>query len=283
MHYRRPVPKSNNPVNAKKTELKVASPSAIQEPSEDSSETEGGGAVAERHYGYGPTAIVTVANVITFTRAALLPLLFYLMAQPAPIAAWAAFGLWVALAISDTVDGIVARRLGPTTSGAYLDPLADKLQVVGALGMLAMKGRLSWVPLALIVVREAAVSLLRSIAARRGHSIPATPFGKAKTVTQMLAVGMFLFPPLFSLVGPATVALWIAVGFTLASGLDYIWRGWRILWGPKADSPPPDSGSLEGALEPVIAALAEKSRLVEASASGSENGDSKEGRGSHRA
>lgn len=213
----------------------------------------------EKHY--GPTAIVTIANVITFGRAASLPLLFYLMleARFSRGAAWAAFVLWVALGISDTLDGIVARRLGPTTSGAYLDPLADKLQVIGALGILWLEGRVSWIPVSLMAAREVAVSGLRSIAARRSVSIPATPFGKAKTLTQMIAVGLFLLPPLASRPGPATIAMWIAVGFTLASGLDYAWRGAQVLSRrPLAESPPPDSGSLESALEPVIQALRER-------------------------
>ncbi len=207
---------------------------------------------------YGPGAIVTVANIITFGRAAALPLLFYLMLQSGTAADWAAFGLWVLLGISDTLDGIAARRLGPTTSGAYLDPLADKLQVLGALVILWMQAAVSWVPVAAIAAREAGVSGLRSIAARRGVSIPATPFGKVKTLTQMIAIGMFLFPPLSSRPGPGTIALWIAVGFTLASGLDYAWRGVKILTKPAAESPPPDSGSLDAALEPVISAILDR-------------------------
>lgn len=166
--------------------------------------------------------------------------------------------MWVALAVSDTVDGTIARRLGPTTSGAYLDPLADKLQVIGALGVLYLKGAVSLVPLSLVVVRELAVSALRSVAARRGISIPATPFGKAKTTAQMVAVGLYLLPSLGGRSWIAEVALWIAVGFTLASGLDYGWRGIRLLAAPKADCPPPDSGSLEGTFDPVFSALLER-------------------------
>jgi CDP-diacylglycerol--glycerol-3-phosphate 3-phosphatidyltransferase len=220
------------------------------------SQSQSAGSESEKHY--GPGAIVTVANVITFGRAAALPLLFYLMFEPGRGAAWGAFALWVVLGISDTLDGIVARRLGPTTSGAYLDPLADKLQVIGALTILWLHAKLSWVPLSMIVAREVAVSGLRSVAARRGVSIPATPFGKVKTLTQMVAVGLFLLPPAATTPGPAIIVLWIAVGFTLASGLDYIWRGLHVLSKPATSPPPPDSGSLDEALEPVISAIREK-------------------------
>ncbi len=209
-----------------------------------------------RHY--GPGAIVTVANLITFGRAAALPLLFYLMLQEGTEAAWAAFGLWIALGVSDSLDGIVARRLGPTTSGAYLDPLADKLQVIGALTILMLHGKISWVPLALVVGRELVVSGIRTLAARNGVSVPATPFGKVKTVSQMVAVGLFIFPTLENTPGPAQVVLWIAVGFTLASGLDYVWRAGQIFSHPRVDVPPPDSGSLDEALDPLLSALLDR-------------------------
>lgn len=229
-----------------------------REPVDHGSQPSLGEAHARPSPHYGPTAIVTLPNLITFGRAALLPLLFYLMLTPGATFAWAAFWLWVALAVSDTVDGTIARRLGPTTSGAYLDPLADKLQVIGALGVLYLRGAVSLVPLSLVVVRELAVSALRSIAARRGISIPATPFGKAKTTAQMVAVGLYLLPWLDGRSWIAEVVLWIAVGFTLASGLDYGWRGIRLLAAPKADAPPPDSGSLEGTFDPVLSVLLDR-------------------------
>ncbi len=209
-----------------------------------------------RHY--GPGAIVTVPNLITFGRAAALPLLFYLMLQEGSQPAWAAFVLWIVLGVSDSLDGILARKLGPTSSGAYLDPLADKLQVIGALTILMVHDKISWVPLALVVGREIVVSGIRTLAARRGVSVPATPFGKAKTVSQMVAVGLFIFPLLENTPGPAEVVLWVAVGFTLASGLDYLWRAGQIFSRPQADVPPPDSGSLDEALDPLLSALLDR-------------------------
>ncbi len=82
------------------------------------------------------------------------------------------FVLWTALACTDGVDGWIARRHGTTRSGAFLDPLADKVLVLGALYSLASIGRFAWLPVVIIAVREVAISLYRVYWGRRGLAVP---------------------------------------------------------------------------------------------------------------
>ena len=88
-------------------------------------------------------------------------------------ASWTTFVLGGLLALSDGIDGWLARRQGTTRSGAFLDPLADKVVVLGALFALVAKGIVWWVPVAIIAVREIAMSIYRSVVGRQGVSIPA--------------------------------------------------------------------------------------------------------------
>ena len=97
-------------------------------------------------------------------------------------------------AVTDGVDGYLARRHGTTRSGAFLDPLADKVLVLGAMVALVAKGVFWWLPVALIAVREVGISAYRSLLGRRGISVPARGLAKVKTVVQEVAVGFALLP-----------------------------------------------------------------------------------------
>lgn len=175
---------------------------------------------------FGPTAIATPANYVTIGRLLLSPLLFVAIADAGT--GWVVFGLWTALCLTDGFDGYLARRHGTTRSGAFLDPLADKVLVLGALAALVSIERFTWLPVALIAAREVAISMYRSYWARRGVSIPARRSAKVKTVTQQLAVAFALFPPIAD--DPAWVAdgtLWAAVVLTVATGGQYLYDGSR--------------------------------------------------------
>lgn len=201
-------------------------------------------------YTFGPTAVLTPANLITFARVAALPLVIYLILTAEGPTRWWTLGLWIAVMTSDLLDGFLARKQGTTTSGAYLDPLADKFAVLGSLAALAYNGRVSWVPLGIIALREMAVSLFRSYASRRSVTVPATPFGKAKTLSQSIAIGVLLLPAVDSFPIVGQVAIWVAVGFTVASGLDYLRRGSTYLAAEgRADQPPVDEGTIESAIK----------------------------------
>jgi CDP-diacylglycerol--glycerol-3-phosphate 3-phosphatidyltransferase len=145
---------------------------------------------------------------------------------------WTLACIWLVCAGSDGLDGYLARRQGTTRSGAFLDPLADKFLVLGVLAALASIHEISWIPVALIGIREVAMSVYRTFAGRRGVSIPARQMAKVKTLLQDFVVGLALIPPigehhLWAVRG----LLWVAVGITLYTGLEYLHDGRRLLAG----------------------------------------------------
>ena len=178
--------------------------------------------------GFGPTALATPANAITLARVVMMPVLIALVLGSGR--SWEAFGLWFVLAASDVVDGWLARRHGATRSGAFLDPLADKIIVLGAMVALVAKGIVWWLPVALIAFRELAVSAYRSYVGRRGISVPARLSGKVKTWVQDIAVALALVPATGSVADAVSVTvLWAAVGMTLTTGAQYLLDGRRVI------------------------------------------------------
>jgi CDP-diacylglycerol--glycerol-3-phosphate 3-phosphatidyltransferase len=153
------------------------------------------------------SALATPANAITAVRLLATPLMLLLIVDLE--ISWAAAVAWLAVASTDFLDGYVARRQGATTSGAFLDPLADKVLVIGALAALASVALVPWLPVVIIGGRELVISVYRSAVARRGVSVPARPMAKMKTACQDAAVGFILLP---------------------ATGLHHLWLGHDILW-----------------------------------------------------
>jgi CDP-diacylglycerol---glycerol-3-phosphate 3-phosphatidyltransferase len=177
---------------------------------------------------FGPSALATPANAVTLARVVALPLLIALIMGTGT--EWLALAAWVVLAGSDCVDGWLARRHGTTRSGAFLDPLADKILVLGAMAALVAKGVLWWVPVAIIAVREVALSAYRSYVGRRGVSVPARLQAKVKTWVQAVAVGLAIAPVSGDgyrgfLIG----VLWAAVALTVVTGVQYLWDGRRVI------------------------------------------------------
>ena len=93
---------------------------------------------------FGPSALATPANAVTIARLAISPIVLVIIASGG--ASWPALAAWVVLTATDGIDGYIARRQGTTSSGAFLDPLADKVLVLGALGALVVRGDLWWLP-----------------------------------------------------------------------------------------------------------------------------------------
>lgn len=172
---------------------------------------------------FGPSALLTPANLVTLARLALVPLL---VAQIfANRVSWGTFTLAFILAASDGVDGYIARRQGSTRSGAFLDPLADKALVLGAMFALVATDAMWWVPVGIIAVRELVISVYRSWWGRRGLAVPARGLGKIKTVVQELAIGAVIAPATADSIVLGQALLWVAVALTVASGAQYLLSG----------------------------------------------------------
>jgi CDP-diacylglycerol--glycerol-3-phosphate 3-phosphatidyltransferase len=172
------------------------------------------------------SARLTPANAITLLRIIAAPVVIVAVVDVG--VSWYTAALWVAVASTDFLDGWVARRQGATTSGAFLDPLADKVLVLGALVALAAGGHTSWIPVIVIAGRELLLSGYRSLAARHGVSVPARPLAKAKTATQDLAITLLLLPGLGNhhpSVGRDL--LWVAVVLAVVSAGQYLLDGHR--------------------------------------------------------
>jgi len=175
-----------------------------------------------------PNAIATWANAVTVGRILVSPVMFVVIPDYAG-GSWVAFALWFVLCSSDGIDGYLARRHGATRSGAFLDPLADKVLVLGAMFTLVSRDVYWVVPVLIIAIREVAISMYRVLAGAKGISVPASQLAKFKTVAQQLSVGFAIIPPTAD---DGTWLwlwlLWIAVFLTTTSGLQYLWRAQRL-------------------------------------------------------
>lgn len=153
---------------------------------------------------------------------------------------WIAAGLMVAASFSDWLDGFLARRWHITSSlGAFLDTIADKLLVAGALFALVEVGR-AWAWAGFIIVgREIAISGLRGVAAMDGVKVPPSIWGKLKAGFQYLAIFLALLRDLFDEYGglhPDQWAMLVAVAVTVLSGVEYFSRFARVLRSAKASA-----------------------------------------------
>ena len=187
---------------------------------------------------YGPSALATPANALTAARLLAAPVFVGLIATQG--ASWVSVAVGVAVASSDGVDGWLARRHGATRSGAFLDPLADKFLVLGALFALAAQDRMPWVPVWLMTAREVGMSAYRSWVGRRGVSVPARRLAKVKTLVQEVAIASYLVPPLEDQRNLQLTVTWAATALTLASGAQYLWSAWHATGGaaPSASDHP---------------------------------------------
>jgi len=186
---------------------------------------------------------MTTANKITILRILLIPVfvvaVLYYGQGGKSVHWWLAVLCFATASICDGVDGYIARRFNQRSElGAMLDPLADKVLVLGAMAVLVGSGAFGWVPFVLIGARELGISLYRSYWGRRGLAIPARKSAKVKTVVQELAVTAVICPPIVEAVPwLGEVLLWAAVVLTLFSGAQYVVDGRRAITTMGADRP----------------------------------------------
>ena len=195
---------------------------------------------------------MNLPNAITLGRIFLVPLLVVVLFTK--FDGWQLYGvnkevlgalIFAVASLTDWLDGYVARRRKQVTGlGQWMDPLADKLLVTAALvSLVYMELAPAWM-VVVILGREMAVTVLRSVAHARGHALPASPIGKIKMVAQVAAIvililgqghlrGFFVLGQMF---------LWIATVTALVSAVDYARRINAILAArpvPVVELPPP--------------------------------------------
>jgi CDP-diacylglycerol--glycerol-3-phosphate 3-phosphatidyltransferase len=178
--------------------------------------------------------IWNLPNALTLFRIFLVPFLVVVLLTKFTGREFVGLGIFLLAAITDFLDGWLARRQGKITRlGTLLDPIADKLLMSAAfISLVEMDS--THVPAWMVVIiigREFAVSGLRSIASQHGVLIAASPLGKGKMISQVVAISLLILGYELDRVGSAvgigelrltgTVALWVVMVFALLSGVDY--------------------------------------------------------------
>ncbi|MDQ2589032.1 CDP-diacylglycerol--glycerol-3-phosphate 3-phosphatidyltransferase [Saccharothrix yanglingensis] len=175
--------------------------------------------------------VLNIANVLTMSRLVLVPVFLYLLFADGgdePVWRLWAFVVFAIASVTDHVDGNLARKLGLITDfGKIADPIADKALTGAALVGLSLLGELPWWVTVVIAVRELFVTLLRFWVIRHGV-IPASRGGKAKTLVQIFAIGLYLLPLPSWLEPLALVSMGAAVVLTVVTGVDYVIRAFRL-------------------------------------------------------
>jgi len=185
--------------------------------------------------GDGPVSVGNIANIITVARILVAPVVLWLVvvvdAGNWGVWRFVAAGLFIAAISTDGVDGALARRRNLiTTSGVLMDPIADKALTGAAFIALALVAELPWWVVVVILGREILITAFR-FAVLSKKVIPASRGGKAKTISQAVALGFWLTPA-WVIVGEWIFAInWalmaVVVVLTVATGIDYLIRGLR--------------------------------------------------------
>jgi CDP-diacylglycerol--glycerol-3-phosphate 3-phosphatidyltransferase/cardiolipin synthase len=185
--------------------------------------------------------VLNLPNLLTYGRIAAVPAVVVLLFWPHEFwFRWAALGVYVAAAVTDFLDGYLARAWSQQSAlGRMLDPIADKLLVAACLVMLVADGTIRsysiWAAI-VILTREILVSGLREFLAELRVSVPVTALAKWKTTVQLVALGFLVVGnagdavlPLGLTVEIGVVLLWLAALLTFVTGWDYLKSGLRHL------------------------------------------------------
>ncbi len=179
---------------------------------------------------------MTVSTALTLLRLPLTLLIVALLGLPGWLMTLLALGCFVFASLTDWLDGYLARqRRELTPLGALLDPIADKILVVGVLGAFVWQRLVPAWMVGVIAAREILLTAVRLWAAHRGLVLSAERTGKWKTTAQLVAIGVIFLLVLLQELGASAralriveeivqAALWLAVVLTLVSGMTFLWR-----------------------------------------------------------
>ncbi|TAK69402.1 MAG: CDP-diacylglycerol--glycerol-3-phosphate 3-phosphatidyltransferase [Actinomycetota bacterium] len=175
--------------------------------------------------------VLNLPNALTILRLALVPVFGWLLLSGGggdDRQRVAAAIVFLVASLTDLADGALARRRHlVTTFGKIADPIADKALIGVALVGLSLLDWLPWWVTGVILAREVGVTVLRFWVIRHGV-IPASRGGKAKTVVQMLAIWLYVLPLTGTWLTVAALVMAVGVVLTLATGIDYVVRAWRL-------------------------------------------------------
>ena len=176
---------------------------------------------------------LNLPNFLTLVRILLIPVFVIVFVEPTPDQSWIAAVIFVVAAVTDLLDGYIARRTGQVTNlGKLLDPIADKLLVLSALILLVNIDRVSALVAILVIARELAVTGIRAIAAGERLILAAESTGKYKMALQVVAIVLLILEGTglaefgnLHLAGTVTLYLSLALGYL--SGGQYVWSFWK--------------------------------------------------------
>lgn len=199
--------------------------------------------------------LTSLPNLLTLSRIVIIPIIVGLFFVREAWAAYTACALFTAAAITDYLDGYLARSMAQVSSiGKFLDPIADKLLVAATLLMLVAVDKLqgvSVIPAVIILLREVLVSGLREFLAGLQVSVPVSRLAKWKTTIQLVALGVLIVgddgPAQLPVETIGVIGLWIAGLLTLITGWDYMRAGWKYMTEQPPAKPAKHSGSAETA------------------------------------
>ncbi|MBR6223983.1 MAG: CDP-diacylglycerol--glycerol-3-phosphate 3-phosphatidyltransferase [Lachnospiraceae bacterium] len=175
---------------------------------------------------------MNLPNKLTILRVILVPVfLVFLMVPDIPGGKWIALGIFIAASLTDTADGMIARKYNLITNfGKFMDPLADKLLVDSALIAFVEMGRISaWIVI-VIIAREFIISGFRLVASDKGVVIAAGIWGKVKTVVQMIMIGVLIADignDVFHVI--ETILIYASLVLTIVSLIDYLMQNKDVL------------------------------------------------------
>ena len=183
---------------------------------------------------------MNLPNKLTLARVIMVPVfLFFLLNRPEflpfyiaaiePYCKWIALGIFILAALTDALDGYIARKYNMITNfGKFMDPLADKLLVnLALIGLMVLNKANVWLVM-LIIARDFIISGFRLVAAEKGSVIAASIWGKVKTMAQMVMVCFLIMDiPQIHIVG--VVLQWLVCILTLFSLIDYLVKNRNVL------------------------------------------------------
>ena len=175
-----------------------------------------------------PMPLAQLPNALTLARFALIPVFVVLMVNAEGGHSWAAGIVFAVAGVTDQVDGWLARRWHVESEfGKYADPLADRLMIDAAIILLWLAGRLPWIALAIILVRDVVLVAGSHYAVKRGYEFSVSMLGKVATWILYASVALVIVTP-EGTDWPLWL-FWIGLGLAALAGVQYLVQAWKVI------------------------------------------------------